>query len=211
MIVRWVAILAVLLAVVAVPAHAQTTRSGGDNARAMQQLQQLASERTALQAENVRLKRELEEAQQKLAAASAQQGALARRAQAAEVATSRLAASNDASAESAARTRAQLDELVVTFRETALLLKDTETERNTLRQQLQAAERQLGTCRTHNAELIDMNDEVLERLEDTGFWTRLAAAEPFTRIKRTRLENLAAEYRGRAQEFAEPVPPAPTP
>src|SRR4029077_17115547 len=50
-------LLAISLAAVSVPA--QAVRSGGDNARAMQQLQQLASERTSLQADNAKLKDEV--------------------------------------------------------------------------------------------------------------------------------------------------------
>ena len=44
------------------PLLAQTARSGGaPNAQLMQQMQQLASERTALQAENARMKKELDD------------------------------------------------------------------------------------------------------------------------------------------------------
>jgi chromosome segregation ATPase len=199
-------IAALLLAAFGLPAAAQTTRSGGDTARAMQQMQQLASERTALQAENAKLKQQLDEAQKQLAAATAQQDTLTRRAQSAEAASSRLAASSAQNTESAARTREQLDELVAKFRETAQTLKQVESERSTLRQQAQAAERQLETCRDHNAQLLTINDEVLVRLENTGFWSKLAADEPFTRLKRTQLENLAVDYRQRAGELAEPTP-----
>jgi chromosome segregation ATPase len=188
-----------------VPVLAQATRSGNDAARVMQQMQQLAAERTALQAENAKLKKELEAAQGKLAATSAQQDALARRAQNAEAASSRLAASSAANTEGAARTRAQLDEVVAKFRETAQALKDVETERNLLRQQAGTAERSLATCRDHNARMLTINEELLVRLENTGFWTKLAADEPFTKLKRTQLENLAADYRQRARELAEPA------
>jgi chromosome segregation ATPase len=195
------------------PAAAQTTRSGGDTARAMQQMQQLAAERTALQAENAKLKQQLDEAQKKLSAATAQQDTLTRRAQNAEAASGRPAASSAQNTESAARTRAQLDEVVAKFRETAQTLKQVESERNTLRQQAEGADRQLETCRDHNAQLLTINEEVLVRLENTGFWNKLAADEPFTQLKRTQLENLAMDYRQRARELAEPAaaatPPSP--
>ena len=49
------ALVATAAIVLAGPAHAQTARSGGaPNAQLMLQMQQLASERTALQAENAR-------------------------------------------------------------------------------------------------------------------------------------------------------------
>lgn len=205
---RPVLLVALFAAGFVLPAAAQTTRSGGDSARAMQQMQQLASERTALQAENAKLKQQLDEAQKKLSAATAQQDALTRRAQNAEAASSRLTAASAANTESAARTRAQLEELVAKFRETAQALKQVESERNELRQQAQQEQRQLETCRDHNAQLLTINEEVLVRLENTGFWNKLAADEPFTRLKRTQLENLALDYRQRARDLAEPAPAA---
>ncbi len=177
----------------------------------MQQLQQLTAERAALQAENARLKQELEDIRKKADSASAQEEALKRRAQNAEAASSRLAASTAANTESAARTRAQMDDLVGKFRETAQTLKQVEAERNDLKQSAAAAERQLNTCRDHNAQLFSINEELLARLENTGFFTKLAADEPFTRLKRTQLENLAGEYRVRAAELKVTPPPASQP
>jgi len=203
-----------LIAFACAPAAvAQTTRSGGgqQNAQAMQQLQQLTAERAALQDENVRLKKELEDTRKKADSASAQEEALKRRAQSAEAASSRLAASTAANTESAARTRTQMDELVGKFRETAQTLKQVEAERNDLKQSAAAADRQLNTCRDHNAQLFSINEELLVRLENTGFFTKLAADEPFTRLKRTQLENLAGEYRARAAELKVMPPPASQP
>ncbi len=200
-------IAAAALAGIAVPPMlaAQTTRSGGSpGAQAMQQLQQLANERASLQAENARLKQELEAARKLIDAATAKEAALTRRAQNAEATSSRLNASSAASTESAARTRAQLDELVAKFRETVHQLQGMENERNELRRRTESGGRELTTCRQHNAELLRINEDVLTRLENTGFWTKLAADEPFTRLKRTELENLAADYRDQAAEHAEP-------
>lgn len=204
-----------LMSLAVVPAAlAQTVRSGGaqqQNAQAMQQMQQLAAERTALQAENTRLKQELEDVKKRADSARAQEEALKRRAQSAEAASSRLVASTAANTESAARTRAQMDELVARFRETALTLKQAEAERNELRQSAAAADQQLKTCRDHNAELLNINEEVLVRLENTGFWTKVAADEPFTKLKRTQLENLAVDYRARARELTEAAAAPPSP
>lgn len=198
-------VLALSVALAPWPTTAQTTRStGGDTSRLQQQLQQLASERTALQSENARLKQQLDEAQQKLSSATAQQATLERRALGAETTAKRLAASGSTGVEEATRSRAQMEEVVEKFRETAQSLKTAETERAELRQRLAAEEQRLTTCRANNAELLQINEEMLVRLENTGFWTKLAADEPFTRLKRTQLENLAAEYRDRAADLAVP-------
>lgn len=68
------------------PALAQTQRSGGADARVMQQLQQLMTERASLQAENSRLQQELEHAQQELKKATAGKAALENRARTLEAA-----------------------------------------------------------------------------------------------------------------------------
>jgi hypothetical protein len=49
---------------------------------------------------------------------------------------------------------------------------------------------------------------VLTRLENQGFWTRAAQAEPFTKIARIQNENLVDEYRARAKEQLIPPPAA---
>lgn len=197
----------VVLALAGSPAGAQTVRSGSDNARAMQQIQQLTAERAALTAENERLKQQLEEARRESSAGEeAERQALARRAQAAEATAGRLLAARSAESEETTRLRGQLEELVSKFRETAQTLKGVEAQRNELGGRLASAEQGLETCRANNAELLQINDEVLVRLEQTGFWTKLAADEPFTRLKRTQLENLAAGYRVRAGELAVPPP-----
>lgn len=203
--------LSLLSLVISPAALAQATRSGGSqqqNAQALQQMQRLAAERAALQAENTRLKQELEAATKRAGTAGSQEEALKRRAQTAEATSTRLAASSAANAESAARMRTQMDDLVSKFRETAQTLKQAEAERNELRQSAAAAEQKLKTCHDHNAELLTINEEVLVRLENTGLWTKLAADEPFTRLKRTELENLADQYRARATELAVTPQPA---
>jgi len=212
---RWAVTVAMIGAVAALhgaPAAGQKARSAGGDAVAqqqLQQLQQLASERTALQSENARLKEQLAESQRKLDTLKAEQGALARRAQSAEATAARLVTGNAAAAEGALRSRTQMEELVERFRATAESLREVEDERNALRDQAQGSERQLATCREHNAALLKINEEVLVRLENTGFWSKLAANEPFTQLKRTELENLADGYRSQAAEFAVPAPPSP--
>jgi ribosomal protein S19E (S16A) len=50
-------------------------------------------------------------------------------------------------------------------------------------------------------QLYEINREILNRYEHVGLFTKVSADEPFTKITRTRLENLADEYRQRAQEL----------
>jgi chromosome segregation ATPase len=182
------------------PVLAQTARSGSGNESA-RQMQQLAAERGQLQSENARLKQELDALKKQQETASSADSGLKQRAQASEANASRLAAANAATTDKLSRTEAQMEALVAKFRETAQALKDVETERNALRSASQKAGRDYAACHSANGQLIEMNGEVLDRLEHTGFWTKAAADEPFTRLKRTQLQNLSDEYRARAAEL----------
>jgi cell division septum initiation protein DivIVA len=188
------------LAVIAT-ASAQTQRTGDNNARAMQQVQQLTAERVQLKAENDKLKQELESVKKQLTAATSEHSSLQQRLKVAESTASRESASTQQNTEALEKTRAQLQELIGRFRETATSLKEVETDRNTVRGQLQSRERELNTCVERNVALYELNNDVLNRLEHKGVWSSLTEREPFTQIQRTRLENLIDDYRQRASEL----------
>jgi chromosome segregation ATPase len=193
--------IAVLLAVSTTTSFAQTERSGNADARVMQQLQQLTSERAALQADNAKLKQDLEKVRKELEQAAAGKKALEGRTKALEVAAGRDSQSGKQAGEQLERTRAQLQELIAKFRETAQTLRDVETERAQVKNQLATREREFKTCVDRNAALYNLNTEVLERFENRGFWSSLTEREPFTRLKRVELENLSEEYKYRADEL----------
>jgi chromosome segregation ATPase len=192
------AILAVLLAMG--PASGQTTRPASPNAQVIQQVQQLASERTQLQAENAKLKLELDAANRKLKNLQGEKDAASRKAQGSESALARLSASNETLNQNLAQQRARMDELVAKFRETLAMLKEVESDRTNKTSQLATRDRELSTCVDKNLALSKINLEVLNRLEHQGFWSSVARAEPFTRLKRTEIENLVDEYKDRARD-----------
>lgn len=194
---------AVLLAgMVSVPAaFAQTERSGNDTARVMQQVQQLTAERTALQGDNDKLKKEVEALKAQVATLEGARGALERKALAAEAASARLNNSTSANAEALERSRAQMRELVEKFRETADNLRNIEIAKDNANVELNARQQDLKVCVDRNAGLYELNSEILAKMEDRGFWSSLGSREPFTRIARTRLENLIDDYRYRVDEL----------
>ena len=182
-------------------AQAQVQRSGNADARVAQQLQQLSSEKAALQAENNTLKQELEQVKAQLQKSSSASKELENRNRVLQASAGRGSASSQQTEEQLERSRAQLQELVTKFRETAQTLRDVETERTAAKTQLAAKERDYKVCVDRNAGLYEINDEVLDRMEDRGFWSQLTEREPFTRIKRTQLENLIDDYRYRVEEL----------
>jgi chromosome segregation ATPase len=207
-----------LLAALTAPfiASAQVARSGApggqgaETARLAQQLQQASAERLQLQAEVKRLQAELDAAKKAPATAPADEAALRQRLRAAEQsAQGSRAAASEAEAK-AARLQAKLDELVPQFRDTAKVLRETDADRKTLQTAARRQHDSFAACVDNNAKLIELNGEIVTRLERTGFWTKLAADEPFTRLKRTELENLADANRVAAAALAVP-PPGPLP
>jgi seryl-tRNA synthetase len=181
--------------------YAQAVRSGGDNARAVQQMQQLASERTALQADNAKLKAQVDELKAKLDKGSAENAALSARIKNLETESNRGTESNKQLTDSLEKSRAQMQDLITHFRETAQNLKAVEVERNDLHGQLDLRVRELHTCVDHNVDLYEVNRETLDRLDKRGFWSALGNAEPFTQLARARLENLIDAYRYRIDEL----------
>lgn len=192
---------AILLTLPVAAPFAQTERSGNADARVMQQLQQISSERASLQAENARLKQDLEKVRKELEQASAGRKALENRAKSLEASASRDGQSSKQTGEQLERTRAQLQELIAKFRETAQTLRDTETERAQAKSQLATREREFKTCVDRNAGLYNLNAEVLDKMQNRGFWSALGEREPFTKLKRVELENLAEDYKYRAEEL----------
>lgn len=200
---RWI-VVAALIAVAGGGnsiALAQVARSGGAaSAELLQQLQQLASERTSLQDENERLKNQLTAVTKERDALKTGQQVLDRRAKDAAVALSQSNTEREAGDKELTEYKARMQELVAKFRETIQQLRQVETESTNARQTIATRDRELSVCMDHNAALYHLDEEVLTRLEREGFWSRFAEAEPFTRIKRTELENFVEEHRASARQ-----------
>jgi DNA repair ATPase RecN len=200
---------ALLLAGIA-GSEAQVERSGGGaNAQLVQQYQQLLTERTALQADNDKMKRDLERALKESEASAKQLTALQA---AGSTAKAQLAAAQQAgqnAAQQLEQSKTRLQELVDRFRETATNLRDVETERSVLQQQLTQGKRDFDQCAERNYQLYQVDGEVLDHYEHQGMFSYLARAEPFTRIRRARIENLVDDYRARAEELRVQKAPEP--
>lgn len=188
-------------AVTAGPAAAQAVRSGGDNARQMQEMQQLSSERTALKADNAKLKEEVADLQKKLDKANTENAGVSARAKQLEAVAARGAEFSKQTADALEKSRAQMQELIGRFRETAQELKAVETDRNALRGQLDTRSRDYDVCVEHNVGLYDVGREALNRLDRQGFWSSMRQSEPFTQLARARLDNFVDDYRQRLEEL----------
>jgi chromosome segregation ATPase len=200
-----VAIVAVLLtAGTYTSAFAQVSRGGsnsGANTQLMMQLQQAQTERAQLQAENSKLKKESEDLKKQLATAQTQLTASKAGADRNQAAVAAARASNESTQKSLDDAKARMNELVGRFRDTVTTMRGIESERSQLRQQLAASQSSYDQCAVTNDSLYQINKEVLDRYEHQGAFSYMARAEPFTRIKRTQIENQSLEYRQRAEEL----------
>jgi chromosome segregation ATPase len=195
------AVLAVSILGVHATAIAQTQRSGGEAQKFMQQYQQLAAEKTALQGQVAQMKKDLDAAKTDLAAMKKERDALKAHVGAPAAAVAQLTTSKDAAERNLEQSKQRMTELVGRFREMATNLKDVEADRAKLRDDLTKRSSAFDKCAEDNLQLYEINGEILDRYEHVGLFTKVSAAEPFTKITRTRIENLVDEYRERAQQL----------
>lgn len=185
-------------------AHAQSARTASPNAQVMQQMQQLAAERTKLMADNARLQSELDAARKERDELKKKQGAGDARLQNSQVAAARAERSNETLKADLEREKTRMAELVAKFRETIGNLRDVETDRGAVKASLAQRDSELKSCNERNQALYDLNGEILARLESRGSFSAASTLEPFTRLKRIELENLMDGYQTRADEQRPP-------
>ena len=183
------------------PAPAQTQRSGGESQKIMQQYQQLAAERSALQEQLAQARKDLDDAKADLAATKKERDALKSRTELATGAIAQANTSKQATEQSLELYKQRITELVTRFRETAQTLKEVESDRAKARQELSLRDAAFDKCAENNLQLYEISADVLNRYERVGFFTKASATEPFTQITRTRIDNLVDDYRARAQEL----------
>jgi chromosome segregation ATPase len=187
---------------VSVPSFPQVQRSGGGEAQKfMQQYQQVAAEKTALQAQLAQMKIDLDAAKADLAAAKKERDAVKAGTGGSLAAVATVTAAKDAAEKNLEQYKQRMTELVARFRETAANLKEVEADRSKLRNDLEARNAAFDKCAQDNFGLYEINGELLDRYEHVGLFTKVSAVEPFTKITRTRIDNLVDEYRARAQDL----------
>jgi DNA repair exonuclease SbcCD ATPase subunit len=182
-------------------AQAQTQRSGNETQKFMQQYQQLAAEKTALQAQTIQMKKDLDTAQADLAAVKKERDALKSRAGGSSAQFAQLTAGKEAAEKSLEQLKQKTTELVARFREMAVNLKEVEADRAKLQNDIKERSVAFDKCAEDNLGLFEVNGQILDRYEHIGVFTKVGTADPFTKIARTRIENFVDEYRARALEL----------
>jgi septal ring factor EnvC (AmiA/AmiB activator) len=184
-------------------ALAQTPRSGGGGElqKFMQQYQQVSAEKAALQAQVTQLQADLNSAKTEIAGVKKERDALKAHTGASTAEVAQLTSAKTIAEHSLEQYKERMNDLVDKFRQLAQNLRDTETDRTKVRRDLDQRNAQFDKCAEDNLELYEITGDVLGRYEHVGLFTRVSASEPFTRITRTRIDNLVDGYRARAQEL----------
>ena len=88
-----------------------------------------------------------------------------------------------------------MDELIARYREMGTNLQDVERQRGALQAQNDKIVQIATQCADQNAKLRDVTTEVLDRYEHMGSFSKATIDEPFTRLTRTRVENLVDDLK----------------
>jgi hypothetical protein len=167
------------VALLPAPAQAQAARSGGaTNPLLLQQMQQLASERTSLQAENAKMKLELEATRKERDTLKNGQQALTQRNRASAAALEQANTQHAQETQQIAQAKTEMQALIAKFRETILQIKGIEAESTSARQTIAVTERQLNVCMDHDVALYNLDVEVMLRADGESGFTHLVRMEP---------------------------------
>ena len=180
-------------------ALAQSARSsgggGGNDARFQAMINQLNGEKANLEREKAKLETEIKSLKADLAKAESKADATAGRLQSANASAARLQRTNESAQLAIDRYKQREQELISEFRKTIDILRDTESEKTRLGGELAETRLEYRECARHNTEMFDIASDVLDAYENKGLFTRASQGEPFTKLARVRVQNIADEYR----------------
>lgn len=196
-------VVATALVMTALPAHAQADKDAEQLKRLRLQLRQVQQQSQSAQAAQAQAEQARSKAEQAL---KSQEGDLQRERTAAGSASRRAAslqkelgtlqAEHQRVTAELAAVSEQLKALQASSRSAQQSAQSTEAALRARGEQLSA---QLGRCTGHNAELVQLGQELWGRYENKGLGEVLGASEPFFQTARVKLENLQAEYARRIQ------------
>lgn len=179
---RLMLLFSAILALTPVMASGAASADNGEEqkvlARAQRMIRQATLERDAAQAENAKLKTQIEELNRKLAGIK----------KSSEAALAKSRESNTA--------------LNGDLQQTAQKLRQTESDKNQLQDTVNGQAELIQSCGSKNAELVQINREVLGRYRKKGCFDALLQREPLTQLKRVEVENLVQEYQDQIDQNA---------
>ncbi len=116
---------------------------------------------------------------------------------------SKLAAREKASAklgDKLALYNEKYSELQARYLDLLSVLRQQQADNESLDKALAVQKNQFEQCRNHNLDLYSINNEILGKYKDKGFWDVLHASEPLTGFKQVEVENIIQHYRFRNED-----------
>ncbi|MDY6920893.1 MAG: hypothetical protein SV765_11870 [Pseudomonadota bacterium] len=153
-------------------------------AKAQYMLRQATQEKQELSGKVAQLEQEIKQLKEQTA----------RKIAAEESASDKLSNKLDMYQQKFTELRANYVELLDSYRQEQA--KSTE-----LSDKLAQASQEFQQCKTDNLALYGVNQELLGKYEDKGFWDLLAKNEPFTGIKQVEIENLIQTYQFKNEDL----------
>lgn len=93
-------------------------------------------------------------------------------------------------------TEKNLQQMTLQFSETSQTLQQLQKEKEQEQKQLSG---DVLVCEKKNAQLYQISTELMEKYRDKGIFSVLLLAEPFTQLKKIKMQNLMQEYQDKAE------------
>lgn len=181
--------------------YAQAAKQSGAADQALRKaqgmLRQLTQEKAALTSENAALQAQVDELQNQVKQLEPLQG---------EVERYRAGVESLQSAASALQTqlgksRSREQDLLNKQRQIVEQARKIQSDNQLLVAAVKEREQWIAECSEKNANLVETNEQLVEKYQDKGFWQRLGELEPFTGIASVETENIVESYQFKLEDL----------
>ncbi len=175
-------------------APAASTGGGGQDAAVQRLLRQLTTEKEEAVAKNLENEKRIKQLEAELAKAQKKAGnteeTVGKYKEVYSEANSRIMSMQD-----------KMKALVSKFRETIVVLKSTEKEKNRLAEELAGKDAIIAQHVKNNARLYSINMELLDKYKNKSVMDALMQNEPVTQLKRVEIETIGEQYRNEMDDL----------
>lgn len=175
-------------------APAASTGGGGQDAAVQRLLRQLTTEKEEAVAKNLENEKRIKQLEAELAKAQKKAGnteeTVGKYKEVYSEANSRIMSMQD-----------KMKALVSKFRETIVVLKSTEKEKNRLAEELAGKDAIIAQHVKNNARLYSINMELLDKYKNKSVMDAFMQNEPVTQLKRVEIETIGEQYRNEMDDL----------
>lgn len=175
-------------------APAASNSSGGQDVAVQRLLRQLTTEKEEAVAKNLENEKRIKQLEAELAKAQKKAGnteeTVGKYKEVYSEASNRIMSMQD-----------KMKALVSKFRETIVVLKSTEKEKNRIAEELAGKDAVIAQHVKNNARLYAINMELLDKYKNKSVMDALMQNEPVTQLKRVEIETIGEQYRNEMDDL----------